>query len=177
VSGISKESRRPAAGWGSVPGDLGRSWPVLTAVIRCDPVVRGPDVAPPWPQRSARVTPSLPFVWSRSYRAWTQVNVTRVTVRRRQCPPRMARRWHARRAGRRPASGRQTVPSFRPTAEPTSSQVQLEYQARYSTERRLQRCLRSAGRAQPVQVDARVMPNKVCSSPLLPSITEVRPLR
>jgi hypothetical protein len=48
------------------------SWPhegpAVTAVVRCDPVVRGPDVAPMWPHRSARVTPSLPFVWSRSYR-------------------------------------------------------------------------------------------------------------
>ena len=41
-------------GWGTVPGDLGRWW---AGVVRCDPVVRGPDVAPPWPQRSTQVTP------------------------------------------------------------------------------------------------------------------------
>jgi hypothetical protein len=40
--------------------------PVLTGVVRCDPVARGPDVAPPWPQRSTRETPSLPFVLPRT---------------------------------------------------------------------------------------------------------------
>src|SRR4030095_5806768 len=37
-----------------------------TAVVRCDPVVRGPDVAPLWPHRSTRMTPSLPFVLPRT---------------------------------------------------------------------------------------------------------------
>jgi hypothetical protein len=32
-------------------------------------------------------TPSLPFVWSRSYRGAVQVKVTRVTVSDRQAPP------------------------------------------------------------------------------------------
>jgi hypothetical protein len=47
VSGTARRLRRPA-----LPG---RMWPVsweeagprVTAVVRCDPVVRGPDVAPP----------------------------------------------------------------------------------------------------------------------------------
>jgi hypothetical protein len=62
VSGISGGSPRPAAGGGVCPVTLADGGPVLTGVVRCDPVVRGPDVAPPWPQRSTRVTPSLPFV-------------------------------------------------------------------------------------------------------------------
>jgi hypothetical protein len=33
--------------------------PVLTGVVRCGPVVRGPDVAPPWPQRSSPSDPIL----------------------------------------------------------------------------------------------------------------------
>jgi hypothetical protein len=36
-------------GWGSMPAELDRRWPVLTAVARSDPVVRGPSVAPMWP--------------------------------------------------------------------------------------------------------------------------------
>src|SRR5829696_9181183 len=35
-------------------------------------------------------TPSLPFVWSRSYRGAVQVKVTRVTVSDRQQPPETA---------------------------------------------------------------------------------------
>jgi hypothetical protein len=45
--------------WGSAPAELGR-W--LTGVVRCNPIVCGPDVAPMWPQRSrawkARPVPS-----------------------------------------------------------------------------------------------------------------------
>jgi hypothetical protein len=62
VSEISGESWRPAAGGGVCPVTSAEGGPVLTGVVRCDPVARGPDVAPPWPQRSTRVTPSLPFV-------------------------------------------------------------------------------------------------------------------
>jgi hypothetical protein len=52
VSGTAGRLRRPALS--------GRMWsvswqeagPLVTGVVRCDPVVRGPDVAPMWPQRS-----------------------------------------------------------------------------------------------------------------------------
>ena len=54
--------------------------PVLTGVVRCDPVVRGPDVAPPWPQRSTRATPSLPFVLSRTCNRGAEVKRPRVSV-------------------------------------------------------------------------------------------------
>jgi hypothetical protein len=63
VSGISGGTRRPATGGGVCPATSADGGPVLTGVVRCDPVARGPDVAPPWPQRSTRVTPSLPFEW------------------------------------------------------------------------------------------------------------------
>jgi hypothetical protein len=35
--------------WPDLLGELGRWWPVVTVVVRCDLVVRGPDVAPVWP--------------------------------------------------------------------------------------------------------------------------------
>jgi hypothetical protein len=60
--------------------------PLLTGVVRCNPVVRGPDVAPTWPHRSARVTPSLPFLSSLPYREAVQVKVTRMTVADREEP-------------------------------------------------------------------------------------------
>jgi hypothetical protein len=34
---------------GSMPGELADGGPAVTVVVRCDPVVRGPDVAPMWP--------------------------------------------------------------------------------------------------------------------------------
>ena len=52
-------SRRPAAGGGVCPVTSADGGPVLTIVARCDPVARGPDVAPPWPQLSAD-----PAVWT-----------------------------------------------------------------------------------------------------------------
>ena len=64
VSEISGGLRRPAAGGGVCPVTSADGGPVLTGVVRCDPVVRGPDVAPPWPQRSTSSDPILPFVWS-----------------------------------------------------------------------------------------------------------------
>ena len=44
-------SQRPAAGGGVSLLTWPDGGPVQTAVVRCDPVVRGPDVAPMWPQR------------------------------------------------------------------------------------------------------------------------------
>jgi hypothetical protein len=49
VSGISGGLRRPAAGGGVCPMISADGGPVLTGAVRCDPVVRGPDVAPSWP--------------------------------------------------------------------------------------------------------------------------------
>jgi hypothetical protein len=56
VSEISGGSPRPAAGGGVCPVTSADDGPVLTGVVRCDPVARGPDVAPPWPQRSTTVS-------------------------------------------------------------------------------------------------------------------------
>jgi hypothetical protein len=62
VSGISGGSRRPAAGAGVRRVTSADGGSVLTGVVRCDPVVRGPDVAPPWGPSGLPVTPSLLFV-------------------------------------------------------------------------------------------------------------------
>jgi hypothetical protein len=63
VSGTAGRARRPARS--------GRKWlvswqeagPLVTVVVRCDPVVCGPDVAPMWPQRSRawKARPSTPL--------------------------------------------------------------------------------------------------------------------
>ena len=37
---------------GSISAEMGRWWPGVTVVVRCDPVDCGPGVAPMWPQRS-----------------------------------------------------------------------------------------------------------------------------
>jgi hypothetical protein len=52
VSGIRGGARRPAAPAHAWPVSWADGGPVVTGVVRCDPVVRGPDVAPMWPQRS-----------------------------------------------------------------------------------------------------------------------------
>ena len=65
--------------------------------MQTTPEVAGRGVDAP-PRLAAWVGPSLPFVWSGSYREQTQVKVTRVAVsdpQHRQCPPCMAHRWHA----------------------------------------------------------------------------------
>ena len=49
VSGSLGGSRRPAVGGGVCPVSWADDGPVVTAVVRCDPVIRGPDVAPMWP--------------------------------------------------------------------------------------------------------------------------------
>jgi hypothetical protein len=63
-------SVRESVGWWSRPATSNRvgpmSWdntePLVTVVVRCDPVVCGPNVAPMWPQQSrawkARPVPS-----------------------------------------------------------------------------------------------------------------------
>jgi hypothetical protein len=38
--------------WPNLAGERGVSGPLLTVVVRCNLVVRGPDVALMWPQRS-----------------------------------------------------------------------------------------------------------------------------
>jgi hypothetical protein len=47
------------ATWPNVLHDLGGSGPMVTVVVRCDPVIRGPDVAPMWP-RSSRAWKARP---------------------------------------------------------------------------------------------------------------------
>jgi hypothetical protein len=86
VSEISGGSWRPAGRWGVCSMTWADGGPILTVVVRCDPVVRGPDVAPMWPQRFAS-DPALPFVSSLAYRGVGQVRVTQVTLNDRQEPP------------------------------------------------------------------------------------------
>jgi hypothetical protein len=66
----------------------------VTVVVRCDPVVRGPDVAPMWPQRSARVTPSLPFVLPDTCSGDAEVRETGVSVADRGEPEAPCWKWH-----------------------------------------------------------------------------------
>jgi hypothetical protein len=46
VSGSPGGSRRPATSASAWPLSWANHWPAVTVVVRCDPVVRGPDVAP-----------------------------------------------------------------------------------------------------------------------------------
>ena len=101
VSGTAGRWRRPALS--------GRMWlvnwqeagPLVTVVVRCDPVVRGPDVAPMWPQRSRawKARPGSPL--SRDPTPTAQVRLVRdrplLTVRDRQMPVLRARGGHGRR--------------------------------------------------------------------------------
>jgi hypothetical protein len=64
--------------------------PVLTGVVRCDPVVRGPDVAQP----STRVTPSLPFVLPRTSSRGAEVKRSGVSVVDRGEPEASCSEWH-----------------------------------------------------------------------------------
>jgi hypothetical protein len=52
VSGSAGWSRRPAADGGACRLSWADGGPVVTAVVRCDPVVHGPNVAPLWPRQS-----------------------------------------------------------------------------------------------------------------------------
>ena len=52
VSGIRGGSRRLALSGRMRPVSWEEVGPLVTAVVRCDPVVRGPNVAPMWPPRS-----------------------------------------------------------------------------------------------------------------------------
>jgi hypothetical protein len=52
VSGIRGAARRPAADGRVCSVSWAVACPIVTGVVRCDPVVRGPDVAPMWPRRS-----------------------------------------------------------------------------------------------------------------------------
>ena len=74
-------------GWGVCPVTSANGRPVLTGVVRCAPVVRGPDVAPMWPPAVRPSDPSLPFVPSLASTAAAQVSVSRVTVNDRRTPP------------------------------------------------------------------------------------------
>jgi hypothetical protein len=101
VSGTARPLRRPA-----LSGRMSLvSWqevvPLVTAVVRCDPVVRGPDVARMWPQQSRawKARPGTPF--SRDPTPMAQVrsvcNRPLLTVRDRQMPVLRARGGHGRR--------------------------------------------------------------------------------
>ena len=101
VSGTAGRWRRPALS--------GRMWlvnwqeagPLVTVVVRCNPVVRGPDVAPMWPQRS-RAWKARPVRSSRpDATPMAQVRAALdeplLTVRDRQLPMLRARGGHGRR--------------------------------------------------------------------------------
>ena len=49
LSGIRAGARRPAADGRVCSVSWAVACPMVTGVVRCDPVVRGPDVAPMWP--------------------------------------------------------------------------------------------------------------------------------
>ena len=94
-------SLRSAASASSWPVSWADGWPMVTVVVRWDPVVRGPDVAPVWPWRSrawkARPVPSFrpdprPMAQVRSV-----CNGPLLTVRDRQIPTLRARGGHGRR--------------------------------------------------------------------------------
>jgi hypothetical protein len=102
-----REPGRVAAtcgGSGSVPGELGRCWPPVTVVVRCDPVVRGPNVAPAWPHgsRAWKARPGNPSGWDASPMALLSASLDRplLSVGDRQGPVLRARGGHGRR-GRR----------------------------------------------------------------------------
>jgi hypothetical protein len=59
VSESPEGPRRPAASGGVCPVTWADDGPVVTGVVRCDPVACGPDVAPMWPQRSGQGLPLL----------------------------------------------------------------------------------------------------------------------
>jgi hypothetical protein len=101
VSGIRGAARRPAADGQVCSVNWAVACPMVTAVVRCDPVVRGPDVAPVWPSgpelgRRVRAVRSAEILrrWRRSggvcYRPL-------LTVRERQLPMLRARGGHGRR--------------------------------------------------------------------------------
>jgi hypothetical protein len=75
--------------------------PLVTAVVRCDPVVRGPDVAPMWPHgsRAWKVRPGSPLSRDPAPMAQARSVCDRplLTVRDRQVPVLRARGGHGRR--------------------------------------------------------------------------------
>jgi hypothetical protein len=106
VSGIWGAARRPAADGRVCSMSWAAVCPVVTGVVHCDPVVRGPDVAPVWPRRSrawkARPVPSswpnpapLPQVRASADRPL-------LSVSDRQMPMLRARGGHGRRESTAP---------------------------------------------------------------------------
>jgi hypothetical protein len=83
--------------------------PLVTAVVRCDPVVRGPDVAPMWPQQSRawKARPGTPL--SRDATPTAQVKALPdrplLSVGDREGPLLRARGGHGRRGSRWLGSG------------------------------------------------------------------------
>jgi hypothetical protein len=63
VSGIQSAAWRPAADGRVCSVSWAVVCPVVTAVVRCDPVIRGPDVARMWPRwsRAWKARPGSPF--------------------------------------------------------------------------------------------------------------------
>jgi hypothetical protein len=98
VSGTAGRWRRPALS--------GRMWlvnrqeagPLVTVVVRCNPVVRAPDVAPMWPQRSRawKARPGTPPSRDPTPMAQLRVFLDRplLSVADRQGPMLRARRGH-----------------------------------------------------------------------------------
>jgi hypothetical protein len=103
VSGIRGAAWRPAANGRVCSVSWAVVCPVVTAVVRCDPVVRGPDVAPMWPRwsQSWKARPGSPFMPDAP--PVPQVSPSRhrplLTVRDRPLPVLRVRGGHGRNPG------------------------------------------------------------------------------
>jgi hypothetical protein len=102
VSGIRGAARRPAADGRVCSVSWAVVCPIVTGVVRCDPVVRGPDVAPMWPRRSPawKARPGSPLSRDPTPMAQFSASPDRplLSVGDRQGPRLRARGGHGRRA-------------------------------------------------------------------------------
>jgi hypothetical protein len=101
VSGIPGGSQRPAADGRVCSVSWVVTCPMVTGVVRCDPVVRGPDVAPMWPsgpELGRRVRSRLRgLIICRWRRSRPPSGGPLLTVSDRQMPMLRARGGHGRR--------------------------------------------------------------------------------
>src|SRR5215218_2915822 len=84
--------------WPTLVAELADDGPEVTVVVRCGPVVRGPNVAPMWPQRSRawKARPGTPPSRDPTPMAQLRVFLDRplLSVADRQGPMLRARRGH-----------------------------------------------------------------------------------
>jgi hypothetical protein len=100
VKGSQGRARRPAAGGGGCRLAWADGGPVVTVVVRCGPVVRGPDVAPMWPRSRAWKARPVPSSWPAATplpQLRASLDRPLLTVSDRQMPMLQARGGHGRR--------------------------------------------------------------------------------